>query len=293
MPMALRPTSRLIASVFPSFVLLLVWCSVVPSITLADSLTTSAQTTTVLFTGPLTSPPQIPPGSISCSPVSSVASGVTSSTCGATMASGVLSTGTVGATAQASTTSTNVLRLDTSSAAVDYSLSASGPCPGSSCTITNGTLVVTLSSTFNGSVTATGCTLTGPSPNCASFADIVIPSTESFVGLGGSTSLYLQNGTSSFSISTPLMGGTADFSFTLNASAQCYDASSCTSIADALDPVNITGASVYGSTGSLISGATVISQSGFNPNAIPTPEPSSLVLLGTGLLALVGIAKFN
>jgi hypothetical protein len=55
-----------------------------------------------------------------------------------------------------------------------------------------------------------------------------------------------------------------------------------------LDPAAITGVQVFNSDGSLVSGATLISESGFNPNAsaaVAAPEPGGLMILGLAMLA--------
>jgi hypothetical protein len=123
---------------------------------------------------------------------------------------------------------------------------------------------------------------------------------ESFAGVPGASTLGLASGATPFTILVPYTNGTADFSMSLSADAYCSGTVpangselGCSSTADFLDTVSITGDSVYDTNGNLVSGATLISESGFNPDAVPTPEPSSLLMLGAGVLALAGAAKLK
>jgi hypothetical protein len=142
---------------------------------------------------------------------------------------------------------------------------------------------------------------------------IIIPTTESFSGVpagglvipGEPDTIVLADPTNAFGfgvgfqggtfdVVTPVNNGIASFSLQLFTQAQCYDNPATTQVScqanlSYLDPLSITGASVYNASDELVSGATLISDSGFNPNATPTPEPSSLLLLGAGLLGLVVI----
>jgi hypothetical protein len=108
----------------------------------------------------------------------------------------------------------------------------------------------------------------------------------------------LGSGLSNIIVTTNIVNGTTQLQFLLSVVATCcgQNPPQGQANADFLDPTSITGASVFDANGNLISGASLVSDSGFNPNAgtpIPAPEPSSLLLLGAGLLALIGTAKLK
>jgi hypothetical protein len=104
----------------------------------------------------------------------------------------------------------------------------------------------------------------------------------------------LASGLSNILVTTNVSGGTTQLSFILSVVADCSGEEACVSTADFLDPTTITGATVYDSSGNLVTDATLVSDSGYNPNAgttVPTPEPSSLGLLGLGLIGFVGLRR--
>ncbi len=245
------------------------------------------------------------PTGLSCSDASApVAS------CGYGSATGSLATGTLGALAQISfgaiplpdsPTDTYIKSLSTAS--LVYNLVSS---------VANGTAVFTLGFDGTTSVTSTnpnsssGLASTCSSAPCLAVADLVLQPGETFVGqsptlqtetLALTQTNGLQLGIPSVQIATPISNGTSELSVELAASAECpilpllsraYGAS-CQADADFLDPLTITGASVYDANGNLVRGATLISQSGYMPLA-STPEPSALLLFGTGL-AFLGLLR--
>jgi hypothetical protein len=95
---------------------------------------------------------------------------------------------------------------------------------------------------------------------------------------------------SRFYIEEPVYGPTVDFGVGLLVGASC-DAfnASCTSNVNFIDTLQITGAQLFDANGNLIPDASFISESGFNPNAVP--EPSSFLLLGSGLLGIATIYR--
>ncbi len=143
----------------------------------------------------------------------------------------------------------------------------------------------------------TSSSCTSPSPACTivyAQTQLILgsPSNEAFVGLGsGSTSVVLPNGGTDIKVSSTIGDGVANLGLDLYSLVECnletVGAATCSASSDFLDPLSITGATVYDANGNFVPGASVISAGGFNPNAIvATPEPSSLLLVGIGLFGI-------
>lgn len=227
--------------------------------------------------------------------------------CTGAQATGSLATGTIGVSAgfpQGGLPLPNLTGQTTdeavASAAILYNFTSS---------VSNGTAVFDLNVTGSSSVSNNAfpgsiCPATTP---CQAVAGIGIASGESFVGApSGTTEDVLANISNSGStgspsgpiqIVVPISDGIANLSFSLAAQAYCpsltllqkENAIFCIATADYLDPLTITGASIYDSNGNLIPNATLVSQSGFSLTSAATPEPSSIFLFGTGV-SLLGLA---
>jgi hypothetical protein len=110
-------------------------------------------------------------------------------------------------------------------------------------------------------------------------------------GVSQPTSATHLGSASTLALDAPIVNGTATVSFLENAEASVGGLDTGTSTTDFFDPFSITGASAFDSNGNPVS-ATFVSESGFNPNAgvVPTPEPSSIVLVLAGCAAMVLMA---
>lgn len=175
--------------------------------------------------------------------------------------------------------------------------------------VSSGTAVINLDVSGNSSVSTNAIpnSICPPSTPCRAAAEIGIVSGESFVGApSGTTEDILANIFNSGSASAPsgpiqivvpISGGLTNLSFSLTTLAECpsltalqmSEGISCSAIADYLDPLTITSASIYNTNGNLVYGATLVSQSGFSLTSAATPEPSSIFLFGTGI-SLLGLA---
>ena len=163
--------------------------------------------------------------------------------------------------------------------------------------LNGGTLVFSMTV---GGTSAVICNPGGNSNDCVeleALTDLTLAGsmTEGFVGLGaGSAGVTLPSGLTALEVSTGIGNGTANISLELDSEVTCLVAytASCSVSSDYFDPLAITGAEAFDSSGNLVSGVPIISESGvsFTPGTVPAPEPPSLCLLGIGVGVLIGVA---
>jgi len=222
-----------------------------------------------------------------------ITSGATTVTCpgpaygDTATAAGNLATGTFGASASVnppnpllgSSTSAFISvtydfpNLPTQSGTLDFNLAINGTLSGSS----------------------TGCTQPG---GCVGLsAQLYYPGQEGILigGVAGPQGfLQLGSGVTDLIVGTNITDGTAQLTLEIQEIVSCgANFSTCGASADYLDPATITGASVYDANGNLVSGAVLISDSGFNPNAggsVPAPEPATDLLLSAGLFGVITVS---
>jgi len=208
-----------------------------------------------------------------CSPATGNVSGLA----GASTAAGDLATGTFGA-------STTIVNIDSASTGgegqayveVVYDFSVTGTSSGTA----------DFDVMLSGLLSTTQCAV---GVDCIVAADLDYPGATATIGgvpqpSGG---IGLSGGVTNLVITTPVSNSATQLELTLQVTAACEVLGACTATSDFLDPASITGASVYDSDGNLVSDATLVSESGFNPNAgsfVPTPEPSFVVPMALGLL---------
>ena len=136
-------------------------------------------------------------------------------------------------------------------------------------------------------LTINGCTSCGPD----SYADaliVLLNGTEKFVGPNaGSSDFVAASGiVTDFEVTIPFSNSLASGAgWELAGPSLCYlfpsEGASCSAASSYSSA--ILGAEVLDSSGNVVSGATVLSDSGFNPNA--APEPGTFGLLGIALIS--------
>lgn len=229
---------------------------------------------------------------------SSVTSGSLAFACPASPLSGVLtssgagdlSTAVFGAATEVSGVTFTTGGQTSADVFVTYNFSVTG--------VTNGTAQFDISAP--GIIGCGGCS---SFPGGQAFGYFIDGNGESINGAppGLATSTPLSNGANELVVDTSINNGTTDLFFGLEIGTSCGSVGDdinpgtpCTASSDFLDPMSVTGATVYDANGNLVTNASLVSESGFNPNAgtaVPAPEPTSLPLLGLGLVALIGLRK--
>lgn len=201
--------------------------------------------------------------------------------------------GTIGALAGFSTTNGHITSTgDTSSEAgmtYDFSV-ANGP--------PSGTITLSVTTSGTSQVAYNGCGPSGPQ-FCSGFAGSVLTSEELLNGSVVSLSnTPLSSGMTTMQVQIPYSQAMVPSeSLFLFLDAGCNEAAqgpgTCNATANFFDTVQITGAQVFDSSGVLVPGAIVISESGFNPNggAVSVAEPGALALLVPGMYALGALRR--
>lgn len=112
----------------------------------------------------------------------------------------------------------------------------------------------------------------------------------------GNGQTYLPNGTSTYTIDYGYSDGSGLVQLFLESDVACQagDTFSCGAISNFIDTLQVTGLSVLDANGNPVEGAIITADSGTDYNAltlapVPASEPSSLMMLGVGLLGLAGV----
>jgi hypothetical protein len=227
----------------------------------ADSVSTTASISTISGVTQVCSGSTS--GAFSCSAVGSGNAGIGSSETASAGATGSLANGTMG-----------------TSAVVDFQSQQNGDDSTGAQANTVLDYIFALPANLNGGTVLFSLTVSGTSSMSCAFAGcyattastgLDLPnSSDQFVGLGtGSVNVNLPSGATNLQVSSQIGSGRADLDLSLTSVVGCYAGYSlvCESSTDFYDPLTITGAQVFDASGNLVSNVSLVSQSGYNPNA--------------------------
>lgn len=212
-------------------------------------------------------------------------------------AQGSLSSGYVGAETRFDMGNSSTLGISAATASLSYDFTVlNGPASGNlliSGVVDGNALVDPACGSFS--------TAAGGLCSTDAYADLLITGGESYIdspaGLTNGAIQLIPNGSTDFQIEVPYDDAAASFFVELQSFASCQAettmSGTCSAASNYLDTLQITGASVLDSNDAVVPGASISDDSGFNPNAATTPEPSSLLLLSGGLLALLRRGAFQ